>query len=87
MLTTVTTTRKIFTTLYSVFRNPANRLSTMQWGGCVMVFVGLLCEETPTLTPTLPLIPTLARALAPTPYPSLSPSPEPRAPNLESLPP
>jgi len=30
VLTTVTTTRKIFTTLYSVFRNPANRLSTMQ---------------------------------------------------------
>ena len=26
----MTTTRKIFTTLYSVFRNPANHLSTMQ---------------------------------------------------------
>jgi len=44
ILTTVTTTRKIFTTLYSVFRNPANHLSIMQWGGCGMVFVGLLCE-------------------------------------------
>ena len=44
ILTTVTTTRKIFTTLYSVFRNPANHLSGMQWGGCGMVFVGLLCE-------------------------------------------
>ena len=40
VLTTVTTTRKIFSTLYSVFRNPANRLSTMQWAGCSMVFRG-----------------------------------------------
>ena len=44
ILTTVTTTRKIFTTLYSVFRNPDNRLAPMQWGGCSLVFVGLLCE-------------------------------------------
>ncbi|KAL3931835.1 MAG: hypothetical protein SGPRY_000960 [Prymnesium sp.] len=33
-LTAVTTTRKIFTTLYSVFRNPANRLTNIQWVGC-----------------------------------------------------
>ena len=34
--------RKIFSTLYSVFRNPNNKLSLMQWGGCSMVFDGLL---------------------------------------------
>ena len=34
VLTTVTTTRKIFTTVYSVFRNPANSLALGQWGGC-----------------------------------------------------
>ena len=38
----VTTTRKIFSTLYSVFRSPSNRLSPMQWAGCSMVFSGLL---------------------------------------------
>jgi len=42
VLTTVTTTRKIFSTLFSVFRNPANSLSGMQWGGCSLVFAGLL---------------------------------------------
>ena len=42
VLTTVTTTRKIFSTLYSVFRNPANSLSPMQWSGTMMVFAGLL---------------------------------------------
>ena len=40
--TTVTTTRKIFSTLYSIFRNPANSLDTMQWSGTIMVFAGLL---------------------------------------------
>ena len=30
VLTTVTTTRKIFSTLFSVFRNPNNSLSPMQ---------------------------------------------------------
>ena len=44
VLTTVTTTRKIFTTVYSVFRNPANRLATVQWGGCALVFIGMLLE-------------------------------------------
>ena len=40
----VTTTRKIFTTVYSVFRNPDNSLLMAQWGGCGLVFVGLLLE-------------------------------------------
>jgi UDP-galactose transporter B1 len=42
VLTTVTTTRKIFSTLYSVFRNPSNSLNGMQWSGTLMVFLGLL---------------------------------------------
>ena len=42
VLTTVTTTRKIFSTLYSVFRSPSNSLNTMQWSGTMMVFAGLL---------------------------------------------
>jgi len=42
VLTTVTTTRKIFSTLFSVFRNPNNSLSGMQWGGCSLVFSGLI---------------------------------------------
>jgi len=45
VLTTVTTTRKIFTTLYSVFRNwPASKLADMQWVGCSVVFLGMLLE-------------------------------------------
>jgi len=44
LLTTVTTTRKIFSTLFSVFRNPENSLSGMQWGGCCLVFAGLLLD-------------------------------------------
>ena len=44
LLTTVTTTRKIFSTLYSVFRNPANSLDQMQWSGCGLVFAGLGIE-------------------------------------------
>ena len=44
VLTTVTTTRKIFTTVYSVFRNPANRLALGQWAGCSLVFVGILMD-------------------------------------------
>jgi UDP-galactose transporter B1 len=42
--TTVTTTRKIFSTVYSVFRNPDNSLNEMQWTGCIMVFVGILFD-------------------------------------------
>jgi len=45
VLTTVTTTRKIFTTLYSVFRNwPASKLADMQWVGCGVVFIGMLLD-------------------------------------------
>ena len=44
LLTTVTTTRKIFSTLYSVFRDPSNSLSTMQWSGCGLVFLGIFIE-------------------------------------------
>ena len=44
VLTTVTTTRKVFTTLYSIFRNPAMHLKPMQWAGIVAVFIGLGCE-------------------------------------------
>ena len=44
LLTTVTTTRKIFSTLYSVFRDPSNSLSNMQWSGCGLVFFGLFIE-------------------------------------------
>ena len=44
LLTTVTTTRKIFSTLYSVFRDPSNSLTTLQWSGCGVVFLGLFIE-------------------------------------------
>jgi len=44
VLTTVTTTRKIFSTVYSVLRNPSNSLDTMQWSGCSFVFLGLLVD-------------------------------------------
>ena len=44
VLTTVTTTRKIFSTLFSVFRNPENSLSPMQWGGTSLVFAGLIVK-------------------------------------------
>ena len=38
VLTTVTTTRKIFSTVYSVFRDPQNALNATQWLGCGLVF-------------------------------------------------
>lgn len=38
LCSTVTTTRKIFSTVYSVFRYPGNSLNEMQWGGCILVF-------------------------------------------------
>jgi len=44
LLSTVTTTRKIFSTVYSVLRNPSNSLDEMQWAGCTLVFVGLAVE-------------------------------------------
>ena len=36
--------RKIFSTVYSVFRNPDNSLNEMQWTGCGLVFFGILFE-------------------------------------------
>jgi UDP-galactose transporter B1 len=50
VLTTVTTTRKIFSTLYSIFRNPANSLNPMQWSGTLLVFAGLLADIVRKLT-------------------------------------
>jgi len=44
LLSTVTTTRKIFSTLYSIFRDPSNVLSTMQWSGCGLVFLGIFVD-------------------------------------------
>ena len=44
LLTTVTTTRKIFSTVFSVFRDPSNSLSPVQWSGCSLVFLGLLID-------------------------------------------
>ena len=45
LLTTVTTTRKIFSTLYSVLIvNPEKGLNEMQWAGCGLVFVGIGVE-------------------------------------------
>ena len=51
VLTTVTTVRKIFTTVYSVFRNPANSLTNGQWGGCALVFVGKWERPRPRASP------------------------------------
>lgn len=64
VLTTVTTTRKIFSTLYSVFRNPSNSLNGMQWSGTMMVFFGLLGD--------------IARKLAMKPAPPPPSTPPPR---------
>jgi len=44
LLTTVTTTRKIFSTVYSVLRDPSNKLDETQWTGCGLVFLGLLVD-------------------------------------------
>jgi len=44
LLSTVTTTRKIFSTLYSIFRDPSTVLSQMQWSGCAMVFLGIFID-------------------------------------------
>jgi UDP-galactose transporter B1 len=73
VLTTVTTTRKIFSTLFSVFRNPANKLNPMQWSGASMVFIALLGDiarkissKKPSQTPPPPSPPTLVEEPAPT---------------------
>merc|ERR1719152_859591 len=44
ILTTVTTTRKIFSTVYSVLRDPSNKLDQTQWSGCGLVFLGLAVD-------------------------------------------
>ena len=44
VLTTVTTTRQIFSTVYSVFRNPNQTLTNIQWTGCFIVFAFLGME-------------------------------------------
>jgi len=44
ILSTITTTRKIFSTVYSVFRDPDNTLNETQWMGCGLVFVGIIAE-------------------------------------------
>jgi len=76
LLTTVTTTRKIFSTLYSVFRNPDNTLSDMQWGGCGLVFGGLLLEVLAKYSPAKKPAP--ATAPAPAPAPAKAPRKSPR---------
>lgn len=35
---------QIFSTVYSVLRNPSNALSVEMWAGCGLVFLGLLIE-------------------------------------------
>jgi len=64
VLTTVTTTRKIFSTVYSVFRNPDNALSPTQWFGCSLVFVFLAVDAASSaLRPrAAPCVPSSARA-------------------------
>ena len=42
--TTITTTRKFFTILISVFLNPNNSLTQAQWGAVGLVFLGLSAE-------------------------------------------
>jgi solute carrier family 35 (UDP-galactose transporter), member B1 len=42
--TTITTTRKFFTILISVFLNPKNTLTQTQWGAVGLVFLGLGAE-------------------------------------------
>jgi UDP-galactose transporter B1 len=66
VLTTVTTTRKIFSTLFSVFRNPANSLNSMQWTGCMMVFAGLVGDIVRKLGGSSP---------KPPPKPAVEPTP------------
>ena len=72
VLTTVTTTRKIFSTLFSVFRNPQNSLNGMQWTGCSLVFAGLLGD--------------IARKLAPAPKKPVAPPPPPPPPPSDEAP-
>jgi len=79
ILTTVTTTRKIFSTLYSVFRNPSNSLNGMQWTGCSMVFLGLLGDIMRKLGGKTAPKAAAAPAVAAPPPPPASPPAEPEA--------
>ena len=58
----VTTTRKIFTTLYSVFRNPANHLSIMQAPD--LLTATYYSSDCSLLLTSPPCRPTLAHTLA-----------------------
>ncbi|KAL1528414.1 hypothetical protein AB1Y20_009763 [Prymnesium parvum] len=75
VLTTVTTTRKIFSTLFSVFRNPQNSLNGMQWSGCSLVFAGLMGDILRKLnsSPKKPV------AAAPPPPPAADSTAQPKA--------
>ena len=44
VLSTVTTTRKIFSTVYSAARSPAAAMTRAQWGGCAAVFAAIAWE-------------------------------------------
>jgi UDP-galactose transporter B1 len=74
VLTTVTTVRKIFSTLFSIFRNPNNALSPMQWSGTLLVFAGLLGD----------IVRKLTKKSSRTPPPSLPPA-APPPPSIEAV--
>jgi len=76
ILTTVTTVRKIFSTLYSVFRTPSNTLSPMQWGGCSMVFAGLLGDIVRKMMPKPSSAPKAAPAVEQAPPAEAEAAPE-----------
>jgi len=65
ILTTVTTTRKIFSTVYSVFRDPQNALNTTQWLGCGLVF-GFLALDAAASARARPSAPARAAERRPT---------------------
>ena len=65
VLTTVTTTRKIFSTVYSVFRNPDNALSTTQWFGCSLVLISRRRRRVSASPPRAPRVPSSARSAPP----------------------
>ena len=69
--------RKIFSTLYSVFRSPSNGLSGMQWTGCSMVFAGLLGDIVRKMMPKAAAPPAkkVEPAEAPADTPPAAPAP------------
>jgi UDP-galactose transporter B1 len=62
VLTTVTTTRKIFSTVISVFRDPSNALNRTQWLGCSLVFTFLTMDVVSAVFRTHRFIPPPAQA-------------------------